>query len=132
MLHPETMISQLKACRDKAYAPYSNYHVGALVVSNTGQIYPGCNIENAAYGLTQCAEAAAIAHMVVAGERSIESLWLLGSGDTLCTPCGACRQRISEFANSNTTVYLCDEFKLVKSVSIDDILPLSFAKSVLL
>lgn len=131
MLHANDMVQRLAAIRKKAYAPYSNFHVAAIIVSNSGQFYEGCNVENASYSLTLCAEASAIAQMIVAGEREIESVWLQSSGKQVCAPCGACRQQIFEFANQSTTVYLCDEFSMVRQVSIGEILPLSFDKSLL-
>ena len=82
----------------KAYAPYSRFKVGAAVRGESGAIYAGCNVENAAYPVGTCAEAGALAAMVAAGERHVAEILILGDGADLVTPCGACRQRILEFA----------------------------------
>ena len=91
---------------DKAYAPYSNFRVGAALRSGSGAIYSGGNVENAAYPIGNCAEASAIAAMVAAGERTILEAAVVAAGDRLCTPCGGCRQRLAEFAGPDLKVHL--------------------------
>jgi cytidine deaminase len=89
----------------RAYCPYSHYRVGAAVRSDSGAIHVGCNVENAAYPLGSCAEAGAIAAMVLAGDRSIVEVVVVTDGDRPGTPCGGCRQRIREFAAPEVVVH---------------------------
>lgn len=94
----EALVESARAARDRAYAPYSNFRVGAAVMSETGKIYVGCNVENASYGATLCAERAAIAQMIAAGEQRVITVAVFTEGDRPATPCGTCRQVIAEFA----------------------------------
>ncbi len=109
-----------------AYAPYSRFKVGAAVLTPSGRIFPGCNVENAAYPQGSCAEAGAIAAMALAGERSIAAVMVVGDGDALVTPCGGCRQRIREFADLDVTVisHGVDGTPLVSTLG--ELLPHSF------
>ena len=93
-----------EAIRAKAYAPYSHFSVGAAILADDGQIYSGCNIENAAYPQGNCAEASAISAMIAGGAKRITRLYVTGPGSAPVTPCGGCRQRIREFADLNVTV----------------------------
>ena len=101
---PEAIDQQLfaaaEAVRAKAYAPYSNFHVGAAILADDGKIYSGCNIENAAYPQGNCAEASAIAAMIAGGAKRIRRIYVTGPGSDPVTPCGGCRQRIREFAET--------------------------------
>lgn len=119
-----------KACEvmQNAYSPYSKYKVGACVQAEDGSLFVGCNVENASYGLTICAERSAIFSLIAAGKKRINAIALVGSGDELCTPCGACRQVIREFATPNTPIYLCDARtqKIVETTDIATLLPKSF------
>jgi cytidine deaminase len=92
----------------KAYAPYSNFSVGAAIRTASGQIVSGCNVENAAYPAGTCAEAGAIAAMVAAGETKISDIAIVGVKSNPCYPCGACRQRIFEFSDASTRIHLRD------------------------
>lgn len=98
-----------QACRatEQAYAPYSNFQVGAAVQAENGKIYSGCNVENASYGLTICAERNAIARTIADGQRRITAIAIAAVADTPPSPCGACRQVLMEFASPQTTVLLC-------------------------
>ena len=114
------------AVREHAYAPYSAYKVGAAIRGAGGGIHVGANVENAAYPQGQCAEAAAIAAMVASGETRIAEVAVVGTGDALCTPCGGCRQRLREFAAEDVRVHLCDADGVRKTVTLGELLPLSF------
>jgi cytidine deaminase len=92
------LLAAAARARAHAYAPYSNYHVGAAVVSTSGRIYAGCNVENASYGLALCAERSAIAAMVAAGDTEIAAVAVITAGPEPGAPCGLCRQTMTEFA----------------------------------
>ena len=110
----------------KAYAPYSRFEVGAAVRSESGAVFAGCNVENAAYPVGTCAEAGAIAAMVAAGERRIRELLVVGGGDNLVTPCGACRQRIREFADASVCIHVAGPEGVRRTFTLDELLPLAF------
>ena len=113
----------------RAYAPYSDFPVGAAVLAADGTVHAGCNVENAAYPVGQCAEANAIGAMVGAGQARIQAVLVIGGrpGDgTLCTPCGACRQRIREFAPPDAPIYICGPEGLRRQETLATLLPLSF------
>ena len=112
--------------RLKAYAPYSGFKVGAALLSSKGHIYTGANVENVSYPCGTCAEQAAIASMVSAGEYEIEEMVVVADSKNLITPCGACLQRIKEFAGSKTRVHLADLTGIKKSVFITDLMPFAF------
>lgn len=114
------------AALPSAYAPYSQFQVGAAIEDDRGQIYTGVNVENAAYPVGSCAEAGAIAAMVHAGGRKIMRIAVAGRGAELCTPCGGCRQRIREFASATTEILVCDEQGVRQSFSLETLLPHSF------
>lgn len=120
------LIQAAQECRHFAYAPYSNYLVGAALLADDGQIYAAVNVENASYGLTVCAERNAVAKMVSQGGRQILAIAVctINGG----TPCGACRQVLSEFAG-NVPVYLCTPQDHVQTTSLHALLPLHFAPS---
>ena len=109
-----------------AYAPYSNFKVGSAILSHSGHFYVGCNVENIAYPNGSCAEAGAISAMVVGGDKQIKSLLIYADSQTLITPCGACRQRISEFANKDTIIYLANSKGVQKKYTANELLPNNF------
>lgn len=113
--------------RRRAYAPYSEFAVGAAIRTASGSIHSGCNVENAAHPEGLCAEAAAIAAMVAAGEREILEIAILGSGENPCAPCGGCRQKIAEFAGEATLVHMANAAGAVETVRFRDLLPRAFA-----
>ena len=92
------LITAARAARESAYAPYSKFAVGAAVLCSNGQIYSGCNIENASYGLTNCAERTAIFKAVSEGQRTFAAIAIIADTKKPCAPCGACRQVIAEFS----------------------------------
>ena len=119
-------IAATKEAMNKAYAPYSNYPVGALVVTNQGNTYSGCNVENASYPLGNCAEASAIASMVISGEKIIKTIYVMSKNDEGGIPCGGCRQRIREFSDSNTQIIMCSPDGVQRRINISELLPNSF------
>jgi len=124
----EQLIEAAKKARQNAYAPYSNYFVGAAIVDDRGDIHTGCNVENAAYPEGNCAEANAIGAMVAAGGKKISVIAAVGGGDDLefCTPCGGCRQSILEFSDENTRIILINAEGEIQKYSVDELLPLAF------
>jgi xanthosine phosphorylase len=110
-----------------AHAPYSRFQVGAAVRTTGGRIFAGANVENAAFPEGNCAEASALAAMVAAGERRIVEVLVVAAGERLCTPCGGCRQRLCEFGSPDTLVHLCDPGGLRRTVTLGELLPLSFS-----
>ena len=115
-----------KAIRLKAHAPYSEFLVGAALLTEKNNIAVGCNIENAAYPQTQCAEASAIGNMISLGDRIITEVVVVGSGKLVCSPCGGCRQRLREFANLSTLIHMCNENEYQKTMTLEELLPESF------
>lgn len=114
------------AAQAGAYAPYSRFRVGAALRAGSGRVHAGCNVENAAYPVGTCAEAGAVAAMVVAGDRDIADLLVLGEGPELCTPCGACRQRLREFGGGAVRVHVAGPEGVRRSFTLDELLPHSF------
>ncbi len=119
------MLELARTMRARAYALYSNFTVGAVMRGESGRLYGGCNVENAAYPQGICAEAAAIAALVAAGERRVTEALVLADGPGLVTPCGGCRQRLREFAGDSTPIHLCGENEMRK-ITLGELLPLSF------
>lgn len=115
-----------RTMRDRAYAPYSRFQVGAALRDEAGAIHAGCNVENAAYPVGTCAEAGAIAAMVAGGSRSIREMLVLGPGPGLVTPCGACRQRIREFAGPEVAIHVADPDGIRARFTLGSLLPESF------
>ena len=122
----EKMIAAARDIRERAYAPYSNFRVGAVVRTPEGDLFAGCNVENSAYPQGNCAEASAIAAMVAAGQRRIAEVVVIGAGDQLCTPCGGCRQRLREFAAGDTPVHVCGPEGLRRTFTLGELLPFAF------
>jgi cytidine deaminase len=122
----QQMIHNARLALKNAYAPYSHYQVGACICCEDDTLYTGVNVENGSYGLTICAESAAICQMIAQGRRQIKSIVVMSIDNALCTPCGACRQRIHEFSTPNTAIYLCDQQAILQTTTIDELLPLAF------
>ncbi|MDU0353973.1 cytidine deaminase [Paraglaciecola aquimarina] len=123
---PPALIEHAIDAQKNAYAPYSEFQVGAALLDADGNIHAGCNVENAAYPLGQCAEAGAISTMILSGCKQIEQIVIVGSGDSYCPPCGGCRQKIAEFADNKTRVHLLNKSGEVKTVLFSELLPFSF------
>ena len=122
----EQLFRAAASAQQNAYAPYSKFKVGAAVQGRSGAIYSGGNVENAAYPVGTCAEQAAIAAMVRAGERSIAAILVLGDGELPVTPCGGCRQRIREFAGPDTPIHIAGPQGWRATHTLNDLLPESF------
>lgn len=122
----DRLVAAAIAVREKAYAPYSNFAVGAAILDETGRVTIGANVENAAYPVGQCAEASAIGAMIAEGGRRILEMAVCGSGDELCTPCGGCRQRIREFAGPDVRIHLCGPEGHRATMTLGSLLPHSF------
>lgn len=116
------MITKAHNALDNAYAPYSKFKVACCIQTSNGTLFTGVNVENGSYGLTLCAEAAAISNMVSAGEQHISHMVVLASSNMICPPCGACRQRIHEFSDENTMIHMCDRENVLVSSSIVELL----------
>lgn len=113
------------AVRDRAYAPYSRFHVGAAIRGRDGHIYVGCNVENASYGATICAERNAIAAAVAAGEQAPVMIAITATSHEPCPPCGMCRQVLSEFGPELPILLVSDEGN-VQRQNLAQLLPLQF------
>jgi cytidine deaminase len=118
--------------RERAYAPYSGFKVGAAIRASSGRVYAGCNVENAAYPVGSCAEAGAISAMLAGGDGAIAELLVLGWSDArpnapdLTTPCGGCRQRIREFAAPDTPIHVAGPEGVRRRFTLAELLPASF------
>jgi xanthosine phosphorylase len=115
-----------RSVRDRAYAPYSGFAVGAALLADDGRVYTGANVENAAFPQGQCAEASAIGAMIAGGGRRIESICVVAGGGRLIAPCGGCRQRLAEFARPDAPVHLADLEGVRETVTVGELLPHGF------
>ena len=123
---PADLFEAAAAIRDRAYAPYSGYRVGAALRSASGRIYAGVNVENAAYPVGTCAEAGAISAMVGGGDRTLTEIAVVAEGGALVTPCGGCRQRIFEFGGPKAVIWAADLRGQRRRYTADELLPLAF------
>jgi cytidine deaminase len=114
-----------------AHAPYSRFRVGACLRAGSGRLYGGCNVENSAYPVGQCAEATAIGAMVVAGDHEIVEVVVLTEGREICSPCGRCRQQLAEFARSGVPVHLAGPEGVRVTTTLGELLPLAFGRETL-
>lgn len=120
------LIAEAKRVREFAYCPYSNFAVGAAVLGESGAIYGGCNVENASYSMTNCAERTAIYKAISAGEQEILALAVVAQGIEPVSPCGACRQVIAEFRIPHILMAnLADD---VREMTLEEIIPGAFSK----
>jgi cytidine deaminase len=117
------LLAAARKARGRAYAPYSEFPVGAAVLGANGRIYSGCNVENASLGLTCCAERNAIFAMIAAGEREVREVLVVGDTGKVLPPCGACRQVMAEFAPPSAVVHMCDRTGAGRSVTMAELLP---------
>jgi cytidine deaminase len=122
----DELVAAARAARDRAYAPYSGFAVGAALLDEQGRIHAGCNVENAAYPQSQCAEASAVGNLIVAGGRQIVAAVVVGVAPEPLTPCGGCRQRLREFATDATPVWSADLHQVRGRFTLGQLLPESF------
>ena len=122
----DDLLQVARAAREKAHAPYSNFKVGAAMRAESGQVYGGCNVENAAFPEGICAEGGAITSMVAAGDKAILEVLIYAEADTPTAPCGGCRQKIAEFALPDTSIRLYSPDALRAVFSLAELLPYSF------
>lgn len=122
------LIAAARRAARKSYSPYSKFPVGAALLASDGTVITGCNVENASYGLTLCAERVAIASAVAAGKRSFKALAVVGGKKTAAYPCGACLQVMAEFCGPDIPLYLAPfgKSRQIKSLTLADLLPLTF------
>ena len=122
------LIAQAFSARERAYAPYSGFRVGAALEGKSGRIYPGCNIENAAYTPTNCAERTAVFKAVYEGERSFDAIAIVCSGNSPAFPCGVCRQVLSEFCGPEMPVLCANAHRESVLCTLGELLPHSFGR----
>ncbi len=111
-----------------AYAPYSNFSVGAAILSENDKLFGGCNVENAAYPEGTCAEAGAISAMIAGGCKTIKEIYIVSKSENIVSPCGGCRQKIREFSSDQTKIFLCNIKWDYKLFSLNELLPFSFSE----
>jgi len=124
----EKLIAESKKAREQAYVPYSKFPVGAALLAEDGTIYHGCNIENSAYSMTNCAERTAFFKAVSDGVRSFKALAVVADTEGPVSPCGACRQVIAEFCDGSMPVYLTNLNGDVEETTVAKLLPGAFSK----
>ncbi len=124
----DELVAAAIAVRDRSHSPYSHYPVGAAIRTTSGDVFVGCNVENASYPEGTCAEAGAIAAMVAGSDTGVRiaEIVTMTNGATPGTPCGGCRQRIREFSSSETVIHACTVDGAVLTMSMDELLPASF------
>jgi cytidine deaminase len=120
------MLELARRALANAHAPYSRFRVGACVRAGAGRLYAGCNVENASYGLTQCAETTAIGAMVAAGDRDITEVVVLTERAEPCPPCGRCLQQLAEFAGPQARIHLCGPEGVRATRTLGELLPMAF------
>lgn len=127
----EKLIKKAIEILNFSYAPYSNFHVGAALLTSEGEIYTGCNIENAAYGPSNCAERTAIFKAVSEGKKEFEAIAVVGGKngkiENFCPPCGVCRQVLAEFCKKDFEIVLAKSTNEYKIMTLEQLLPESFS-----
>lgn len=127
----EKLIKKAIEMLNFSYAPYSNFHVGAALLTSEGEIYTGCNIENAAYGPSNCAERTAIFKAVSEGKKEFEAIAVAGGKngkiENFCPPCGVCRQVLAEFCKKDFEIVLAKSTNEYKIMTLEQLLPESFS-----
>ena len=128
-MEAEQLIKAAIEAKEHAYAPYSNFRVGAALLTKGGKVYQGCNIENAAYSPTNCAERTAFFKAVYEGEREFEAIAINGDGDDYLFPCGVCRQVMAEFCDPDTfLIYVSKKNGAYQKYTLAELFPGAFTK----
>ena len=124
-MYPPDLIDVAREALEKAHAPYSGYRVGAALLCSDGRVFRGCNVENASYGLTNCAERTALFSAIAAGEKTFSAIAIAASGEPVPFPCGACRQVLAEFCPPDFPVHVAkgDGYE---TIPLGELLPHSF------
>jgi len=128
-MNQEKLIKAAKKAQKSAYAPYSNFKVGAVILDEKDQIHMGCNVENAAYPIGCCAEQSAVSQMIINGGKRIKHILIVGQAGQACPPCGACRQIIFEHGDENTLIFLETGNGEFNERSLEQLLPEAFHHS---
>ncbi|MBN8707015.1 MAG: cytidine deaminase [Bacteroidetes bacterium] len=118
-----------REAQTRAFAPYSNFRVGAVLISKSGKTYLGCNVENSSYSLTCCAERVAIFKAISDGDHDFSDIYICGDAEEFTNPCGACRQVLLDLGGENLNVHLIHQNNTVKTLKCSDLLPYSFNAS---
>ena len=129
-MNSQQLLDKAKEVMNNAYAPYSNFKVGAAILTENGDVYTGCNIENASYGATICAERTAAVKAVSEGHRRFLKIAIVSMEGTYTYPCGMCRQFLSEFMTEDGMVIVEDSTEGIKEIAFKELLPLSFSLNV--
>jgi cytidine deaminase len=128
---PKELVELAQQARGFAYAPYSKFRVGAVVECSDGRIFTGCNVENASYGLTMCAERVALGKAISEGAKEFTRIAVIADAQAPVPPCGACRQVISELCGAQVEVIMSDLNGKIETHTISQLLPEAFDKSFL-
>lgn len=129
--YSKKMYELARQVREHAYVPYSKFKVGACLRNEKNELFAGCNVENAAFPDGMCAEACAMAALVSSGARKICEILVVADSKDICSPCGGCRQKLREFAGPDVLVHLCDLNGIRKTMTMQELLPLSFSSGVM-
>lgn len=125
-MNMEQLIEQSKIARENAYVPYSKFQVGAALLTEDGEVYQGCNIENASFGMTNCAERTAFFKAVSEGKKKFAAIAIIADTPGPVSPCGACRQVMAEFCSKTMPVYLTNLNGDIQQTTVGDLLPGAF------
>lgn len=122
----DILISYAKKAMGNAYAPYSDFSVGAALLTTDGEVFTGCNVENSSFGATICAERCAVLKAVSEGYTSFEKIAIVSSGNDFTYPCGVCRQFLSEFMEEDAQIILEDKNGMIKIYTLGELIPFAF------
>ena len=131
MYDAKELVRKAIEAKSKAYPKYSNFYVGAALITDTGKTFLGANIENSSYGLTICAERTAMFQAIIEGERNFKAIAVAGDTDDFLPPCGACRQVLAEFCSKDFDVILTNSKGEIKTLKLSELLPYSFGEEFL-
>nr|WP_144920433.1 cytidine deaminase [Paenibacillus bovis] len=126
-MNMEQLIQEARTAREKAYVPYSNFPVGAALITKNGEVYHGCNIENASFGLTNCAERTALFKALSEGGKDFSMLAVIADSARPVPPCGSCRQVIAEHCPKDMKVVLTNLNGEIKTITVAELLPFAFS-----